>query len=486
MRRIIYLIISLIFVVNLSAQQIDKSKIDKFIKEARERLKLKTGLAVSVVIDDQIVFSEAYGYANIEEEIEATPDSPFYIASAGKSFMSTLTQILTEKDTLNIDKPISYYLPAYEFEDQSLRSNLITIRDMLSHRSGIDNIPVKIRTSYTGQYDNQTLLNLYKFSRFTTPEFNYTNDGFIFTSLILEKMYNQSWRELIKNYLLTPLQMKNTSTRVSHFDPGLLQAYSTKKGSVKNLSFLKKDNTMSAAGGIVTTANDLGNWLIFNINGGKFNNEQLLPKRKVDELHSSQISCDKKFWAYDRFAYGLGWYLSDYRDELLIHHFGSFSGSRSHISFMPKYKIGVSALTNDDGDAYYLADLVADYIYNLFLGKDAEEIAQKELKPLIDKMNSYKKEMDKPAEDNMVKSIWDADQLLGTYTNKTWGEIEINNDGKLIFNWGNIQSDLVPATEKLFVTYAGPFKARVEFVEDEGMVRQLNLIGPGKLEFIRK
>jgi CubicO group peptidase (beta-lactamase class C family) len=486
MRRIFYLIISLIFFGNISAQSIDKSKIDQFIKEAREKLNLKTGLAISVVIDDQVVLYEGYGLINVEKEIKATPDSPFYIASATKPLFATLVQMLSEKDSLYIDKPIADYLPDLQFSDENLNSKTISIRDMLTHRSGISNMPVSIRTAYTGQHDLKTLIELFKESRFTTSEFDYTNNGYLVTSLILQHMFNKPWQQLMVEKLLKPLQMNNTSPYVSQFDEDLLKGYKTKKGNVESVGFLKADNTMHAAGGIITTANDLGNFLKFYLNEGELNGNRILSKMKIEEAISSQINHSQKFYSYYRYAYGLGWQIGVYRDELLIHHFGSYSGSRSHISFMPEHNIGIAVLTNDDGDAFYSADLIADYIYNIYLGKEADEFAEKEIAPLITKMNSHETKSQKPGEEKTVKSSWDYNKLVGNYSNPVWGEIEINNDGELLFNWGNIKSDLALANEKLFIAHAGPFDAQVEFVEEGGEVTKLNLIGPGKLPFVKK
>ncbi len=486
MRRIIYLVISLFFVVNLAAQQFDKSKIDQFIKEAREKLKLKSGLAVSVVINNQIVFSEGYGYVNVEEEIEAEPDSPFYIASATKPIFATLVQILSEKDSLFIDKPISAYLPELKFEDENLNSNTISIRDMLTHRSGIFCMPAAIRTAYTGQHDFQTLVDVYKSSRFKTSEYDYTNNGYIVTSLALENKLHKPWQQLISEYMFEPLKMKNTSAKVSDYDEKYLRGYQTLRGTLETVGFLKADNIMHAAGGIITTANDLGNFLIFYLNEGSFSGEQLLSERKIIEAISPQIAHSDKFYSYDRYAYGLGWQIGEYNDEKMIAHFGSFTGSRSHISFLPEHNMGVAALTNDSGEAYYLVDLVANYIYNIYLGKDADAIAEKEIQPLITKMNSRDVKTQEPKEESNVNSSWDYNRLVGIYSNPLWGEISVKNSDQLIFSFGNIQSEMIPISEKLFVAETGPFKAKVEFVEEKGKVIQLNVLGPGKLEFKRK
>ena len=71
------------------------------------------------------------------------------------------------------------------------------------------------------------------------------------------------------------------------------------------------------------------------------------------------------FGDYVRTGYGLGWQVGRYRDDVLIHHFGNFSGSRAHVSFMPERGLGVAVLVNEDAVAGELADLVANYAYDI-------------------------------------------------------------------------------------------------------------------------
>lgn len=482
MRKTTMFLFILIFAGNLYSQSIDSQEIDSFIKKVRGELNLTTGFTIGVVIGDTTVFTNGYGYSNIEKEIKATPDSPFYIASSTKSFTATLVEMLTENDTLDIDMPISKYLPGYDFDNENLHCNLISMRDLLTHRSGILNFPSVIRTAYTGQHTNEKLFELYKkSSRFTTHQFKYGNDGYVFTSLILDELYKKPWQELMKENLFIPLEMNNTSCKISNYDPVELRAYANKNGQIEELQFVKADNTMHAAGGIVSTANDLCNWLKFNISEGEFNGKQILSRRKLKEMHSSQIGCSVTFCEYKRFAYGLGWYLSDYNNELLIHHFGGYAGARSHISFMPEHNIGVVALTNDDGDGFFVVDLIADYIYNLYLGKDADKIAMEELNEILSEMEKETEQPDTDKEE--VVSNYSVNSILGNYYSNEFGEIEIVASGNLQLRFGNLIGELIPSTESQFKVLLGSFNTKIEFAEENNKISQLIFYGPIKIIF---
>jgi hypothetical protein len=222
---------------------------------------------------------------------------------------------------------------------------------------------------------------------------------------------------------------------------------------------------MHAAGGIITTAKDAANWLKFNVNNGKFNGRQIVSERSMNEMHSAQIDLSKTFYNYKRFAYGLGWYLSDYNSDLLIHHFGGYAGFRSHISFMPKYKVGVAGFVNDEGEGFFLPDLVADYAYNLLSGKnDADRIAEKEYSEYKDKISKSRK---KAAENKNVVNLLSEDDMknfTGTYYNEDYGTMEISIKGKtLAVKIGNLEGRITEPKKELLLAYMTAFKSKVEF-----------------------
>ncbi len=485
---VVLIVLSILSLEIFSQTEADKNKIDNFIQTVQKKLNLQTGLTIGIVVGNKVFFQRGYGYLNIEEKIKADENTPFYIASATKSFTAALTKILAEEDTLDIDISIDNYLPDFHFEKEPLNTQTISIRDLLTHRHGIFSIPAVVRTAYTGQLTKEKLFEIYKNPRFTGIQFNYTNDGYVFTSLIIDKVMNKSWCDLMKEKIFIPLKMNNTSCRISDYKKAELpKAYNTKNGEVETLPFLKTDKTMHAAGGIVSTTNDLCNWLIFNLNDGEFNGKQILSRISMREIHSPQIRLKKTFWEYYRFAYGLGWYLSDYNDELLIHHFGGYAGARSHISFMPEYNIGVVSLTNDDGDGFYVVDLIADYAYNVLTDKeDADEIAEKELQIILDEVEKEKaKETEKDESTEEVKSKYDYEKLTGHYTNDDFGEIKITNNDQLFFEFGNLTGNLKPISETEFQVDLTAFKVKIDFVKEEDQIIKLIFKGPSRIEFTK-
>src|SRR5271170_5319264 len=94
------------------------------------------GCGVGIVVKDKLVFAKGYGYRDLEKELPVTANTLFQIASNTKLFTATAIGFLVEEGKLDWDKPIKNFVPSIEFYNAELTSN-VTIRDMLSHRTGI-------------------------------------------------------------------------------------------------------------------------------------------------------------------------------------------------------------------------------------------------------------------------------------------------------------------------------------------------------------
>ena len=467
-----------------------KEKLDEFILKVRNELKLNTGLSISVVKDGKVYFSKAYGYANIEEKKEAVVNTPFYIASSTKSFLAALAKILSDEGVIDLDSPVSAYLPDLELPPP-INADVITIRDLLTHRSGIESFPIILRTAFTGQITDEKLLELFNSSSFTTREFRYTNTDYVLVGLIIKKVTGKDWKELMKEKIFIPLEMNNTSTFVSSYEQSVLPVnYESVDGKADKYNYSKTDETMHAAGGIYSSAEDLSHWLLFNLGDGSYNGRQVLSKYSMDELHSAQINYSQTFFTYKRFAYGLGWIRSDYNGQLLIHHFGSYQGSRSHISFMPGERAGVATLINDDGDAFYTVDLFADYAYNLLSGNvKADSIANAELNIILDKLKKKREKEENENDEDKPALVVNNDLYTGKYHSSDYGEAVLSEkDGELFLDWGNIKGVIYPESTNIFYGVIGAFKTKIEFKAAEAgdRITEMTIHGPVNMVFVKQ
>lgn len=327
------------------------------------------GVAVVVVKDSRVMLLKGFGYADVEAKRPVTPQTVFYIASSAKPFFALTAALLDHNKQIDLDAPLNSYLPNVKLQSPLSAEN-IKFRNLLTHSHGIGEGPIDFRMGFTGQGSRSELIALladHPPSKGGT-EFEYSNRGYQIASLALESKLNKSWKDLVQSNVFEPLGMKNTATYISRVKAEQLATpYHTGSGDYLRLHYAKTDANMHAAGGIVTTAEDMAKWLLVNINNGKLDGRQIFPSAVVAETHRLQVEQDTPFSWVRRYGYGLGWNIGSYEGETLIHHHGGFSAFYSHVSFMPKHRLGVVVLTNELvlGDA--LSENIAQYIYDTML-----------------------------------------------------------------------------------------------------------------------
>lgn len=348
-------------------------ELDKFISEFHKALypeQIAPGIVVVVVKDSRLILLKGFGYADIEAKRPATPQTAFYIASSTKSFFGLTAALLAHKGIIDLDAPLRRYLPGVKLQ-APLSPDTIKLRNLLTHTHGIGDGPVHFRMTLTGEGTRSELINLLAEHPPSKggAEFRYTNLSYQVASLALESTLNQSWKETLQRNVLAPLGMKNTTAYISSLKREQLATpyMIADAGKYTRLYYGKADANMNAAGGLVTTGEDLARWLEVNINRGRIDGRQVFPAAVVAETHRWQADQDVQFSWVRRYGYGLGWNIGSYEGEQLIHHHGGFNGFYAHVSFMPRQRLGVAILTQEAVLGDVMAENVAQYIYDTLL-----------------------------------------------------------------------------------------------------------------------
>ncbi|MCI0486523.1 MAG: serine hydrolase [Blastocatellia bacterium] len=419
---------------------------DEIVNELLRELPVVPGLAVGVVKGDEVILARGYGYRDVEKKLPVTPRTSFYIASVTKSFLGTAAKLLAEGGKLDLDAPISTYLPDLKLT-APLTAEHISVRDLLVHRAGIRNDVIVYNTAYTGNFSHQGVLQQLALSTPVPRKFQYTNLGYIVTAYVLEKVAGDTWQGVVKTNVLDPLQMDSTGFSMEKAMEGeAAYPYAAKEGGFERLH-VKRDNVMHAAGGMRANLDDLLKWLIVNMNSGSFQGRQIFSRRALQEILSPQVNLSGGFYGFKRHAYGLGWYLGTYGEETLIHCFGSYTGYRAHISFMPERQIGVVVLANEGRDGVFLPDIVARYIYDRLLGvKDLQERWQKEkqeYRNLVQRLRADREPAESPSSTSAQRTS-EPFVYPGVYENSEYGRIEIRAESDLLIaHFGNLQAPLI-------------------------------------------
>lgn len=419
-----------------------------FINRAFE-LELTPGMAVGVVRDNQIIYTAGFGVTDITTKNHVTPETLFYIASTTKSFTGFAAAMLDYEGILDLDAPFTKYSHGFEF-NTSLKDSVITLRDLLTHTHGIEeSFPIIFRTAYTGEFTDQLLLDLLE----NTPPsengraFKYGNLGYNITGLVMDEYLGERWQDILDENVFTPLGMNNTTAFIPTNTNNLAMPHKALSDGFQKTDYVKSEANMHAAGGHVTTVNDLCKWLLVQLNNGNLNGEQIFPASIVQETHKIQTMQDRNYSKIHRHGWGLGWDIGTYDGDTLIHRFGGFAGFHSHVSFMPNHEIGVVVLVNNGSLGSYFAEMIAQYIYDYMLNKPGIVEKYDEI------LTSFKLQAEKArtriaadcakrAERSQVFPL-PIENYIGEFTNPELGKITITLiDGKLKIKAGIARSDV--------------------------------------------
>ena len=350
------------------------AELENLVTETKALSQLMSGTSIAVVANDKIIYQGNWGYANIDKEIPATSSTPYYIASITKPFLALNALLDIDNKRLSATTSIDEMFPSLELD--GLTEQKVTIQQLLSHTSGLVNSPLGLATAYSGIHSPASLKEMIikqtKISKLGFGEFDYTNIGYNIYSVYTDKHFDTPWQTRLEQQVFAPLQLNQTSARMSDMsnaDLSVAKPYSLMMAEPNQPLYLEKvDQTMHAAGGMVSSTNDLARFIIAQLNQGTVNGVQVFPASVIQQSQQKLATTSAKYQDFERDGYAWGWYTGDYKGERMLHHFGGYAGTHSHLSFIPAKGIGLVVLNNEDFLSSKLTSLIADYVYGILLG----------------------------------------------------------------------------------------------------------------------
>jgi CubicO group peptidase (beta-lactamase class C family) len=329
------------------------------------------GIGVGIVVGDKLVFAKGYGYRDYEKKLPITAQTMFPIASNTKLFTAVAAGTLVEEGKLNWDRPIKESVPTIEFYNSYL-NNTITLRDMLSHRTGItrhDSI------WYKSQYSTKELFERLKYldpKESPRQIFLYNNMMYAGVGYATELESGKPWPQYVRERILQPLDMKSTGFTIAEMlkQPDYGVPYTERRDSFElyKIPYYEDTDGLAAAGAIVSNIEDLSHWLIALMNNGQYNGKQVLPAKVLDATLQPAIALPnagaqvRGWWEVLNQAYGMGRWTASYRGRLITFHGGDLPGFHSQISFMPNEHIGVIVFVIGN----HIAPLYNPISYNVY------------------------------------------------------------------------------------------------------------------------
>lgn len=437
------------------------------------------GLAVAVYSREG-VYTRAFGVTDIATGERTTIDTAFYVASTTKSLTSLALAALHHRGELDLDSTLAAYAPGAPFP-AGVRPAEVRLRDLLSHRGGIENDPISYRLAFTGQHDPETLWRLLAASQ-PNPKaplgrFQYTNVGYNIATILTDRRLGVRWQDLLQREIFGPTRMTHTTALMSQAQAA---GWSIAKphglgasGRMERIYLEKTDQTMQSAGGVVMSVRDAALFLELLIEDGRLERRRIIPATTMQAVRAPLAVVGDTWSEYRRGYYGLGWYLATYRGERMLHDFGGFPGFRSHLSYLPDRNIGVAAFINDTTAADPLVDAIANYVYDLTGGHgdsgarfDAALAAVSARRDALVKRNDAISRAGRPWTLTRPRSAY-----AGAYSSPLAGRIEIGVEGEAMrVGFGVLHAVAEPFTL--------PDAVRVELAPGSGTVIQFEGQGP--------
>ena len=404
------------------------------------------GAAVAVIHGDTIIHQKGYGTRDIEKDDRVTPETLFAIGSCTKAFTTMALAQLVDDGKLDWDTPIRRYMPSFKLHD-SVASDQMTARDLVSHRSGLPRHDMMWYGSSRSRWELFERLQYLVPSQPFRYVFQYQNLMYMVAGCLIESVTGQTWESFVQQRIFDPLGMKESvfSVITAEQSDNAAKPHEIEDEAAKRIPFRNID-AIGPAGSIHSNLPELATWLMMHMNGGQHNGQQFVSPENLKQMHQPWVVIPPvpqfDFVEIQHNAYGLGWAQHIYRGRMRIRHTGGIDGFITDVSFMPNENLGV-IVYNNGGDSLSMS--IAMHVYDCLL--DQEPIdwrgrykqVHDQAKAQVEEQTQKLKESQHP--DTSLSHPLEA--YTGTYEHPGYGLLSITRgDGKLRAEYNNLKFEM--------------------------------------------
>ena len=331
------------------------------------------GLALVIVKDDAVIVARGYGTRTLGKTDPVDADTSFGIASLTKAFTATALGILVDRKQIHFDDTLAAALPGFRVADPYVSAHL-TLRDALAHRTGTASADLLwyARPSANPAALIERLGALPQTSSLR-ERFGYSNLMYIVAGEVLTRRSGVAWEEFVAKEILAPLDMKRSTVELSRVTQMANVATPHIRSGASIVQVPHDDHrSVGPSGAIYSSANDMARWLRFLLNDGELDGKRLIARETLAQTMAAQTligpsgPADELLFPRSNFiAYGMGWFVSDYRGHRTLSHTGSIDGMAAFISLLPDQRLGVAVLSNLEGDM--ARAVIRNWVYDRYL-----------------------------------------------------------------------------------------------------------------------
>jgi CubicO group peptidase (beta-lactamase class C family) len=379
MKKIITFIVLGFFININTLSLIDASKIGNFpINNSNDidnliinemQIRHIPGLSASIVIGEEVVWENSYGYANIQEQRPVMNDTLFKIASVSKTLTASCLMQLYEQEYFDLYDPINDYLP-FDIKHPLYPSTDMTFHMLLTHSSSInDNWEYMFNFVGDAPISFQTFLYEYlvpgglyydEAKNFCAWEpgtsWRYSNVGVALVGYLVELISGVNFTTYTENFLFDPLDMHESGWYLRDLnESNIAMPYHWNGLEFEPYGHIGWVDV--PAGDLRTSSSQLINFLTMFINNGTFNSLEILKNITVNLMLTPQLPFNQNL--------GLIWWKSNIDGRVVWGHGGSDYGARAQMQFDPETKIGIVVLTNGESTPLNIIKMLFEYAENL-------------------------------------------------------------------------------------------------------------------------
>jgi len=444
----------------------DEAEIRKSIEATRVEWRVP-GLAAVIVKDGRVVHLAGYGTKTLGRDDPVTPDTIFPLASCTKGFTSALMASFVESGDVGWDDPVRKHLPTFRLADPDA-DKLVALRDLLTHRSGLGGHDL---LWYRAPWDAEEVLRRTAKLPLTAPfrgGFQYSSLPFTAAGKAIENRTGSGYAELVRARITAPLGMKSVAftTAEAKKNPDRAAGHELRLG--KPVPMAEYDaREADAAGSMYASIRDLGTWVQFHLNKGKFDGKQLIAAKQLAETKQPHTPMRKEglvaaiYPDSHQVSYAMGWVVYDHRGKLVVAHGGIIDGFRVQITLLPEENLGFATLNNLHETKMNIA--LTNALIDRLLGLEPKD------------WTAYYRGLDRAEADEKLKAKQKRDRArnpkiaptasldahTGEYEHPAYGVGRVKRDGgQLIWEWSSFR---VPFEH----WQADQFRATSGFFDDE-------------------
>lgn len=449
------------------------------------------GLSIGIVKDNEIIFKKGYGVRDIDTKERVESNTAFAIGSASKAFTSAAVAILINKGKIKSwDDKVKDYIPYYKVSDKYAQNNM-TIKDLLSMRSGYSSRGWDNMLFHGSHYSMDEIIDKSQYIPFDLKfrdRMRYDNINYMIVGKIIEVVSGMSWHDFIKKEIFNNLEMYDSGSTYEYAinNQNTASPHMYIDGKISKIKW-RNINNAAPAGSIVSNVDDMIKWVRFQLSNGTINNNKLIKKEDIEKMQTPHTIIDRELFLTKIIddvyipAYGLGWFITELNGINCIGHGGHIDGFSSYVHFVPDHNFGIVILGNADHNlvSQPIIRTITDILCGIEAKYDYNDVF---LIYYRDEINNYFEEYNKVLDSCKREKTTESEllQYCGNYTSKIFGTQKIELKDKKLhverFDW---KGELIHMDQDTFISIweddptHPPLK--FEFIKEDSTFNKLNV-----------